>query len=94
MYWQITRMTKREPEPSETDAPRFVLHRHEDASGVHHDLRLENGNCLLGFASATQWARLLGNSDAPPENLAGRGSGYRIQTGTYRLQDTAADCRD
>ena len=98
MYWQITRMTNREPEPSAADAPRFVLHRHEDASGVHHDLRLEDGNCLLGF-------RIIGDTVEPgcwatekmphPKTwLAENGDAQCIQAGTYCLQDTAADCRE
>lgn len=52
MYWQLTQMLRQEPEPSAMDAPCFVLHKHDDASGPHHDLRLEEGNCLLGFRIA------------------------------------------
>jgi hypothetical protein len=53
MYWKLSEMRR---EPSDGAPPvgekRFVLHRHVDADGPHLDLRLEAGNCLLGWRIA------------------------------------------
>jgi hypothetical protein len=98
MYWQITQMTRHKSESPAADAPRFVLHRHEDASGVHHDLRLEDGNCLVGF-------RITGGTVEPgcwatekmphPKTwLEEDKDAQRIHAGTYAWQGAEADRRE
>ncbi len=56
MFWEVTEIKRMEAQGGEADAPepvgRFVLHRHTDAGGEHFDLRLENGDCLVGFRIA------------------------------------------
>lgn len=49
MYWQVTELTHAAPTEPLPDGPRFVLHRHRDDTGAHHDLRMEHNTCLLGF---------------------------------------------
>ena len=51
MLWRITSEAVDAAEPGE-EAGRFVLHRHEDASGPHQDLRLEHGGFLVGWRVA------------------------------------------
>ncbi|HOH29273.1 MAG TPA: hypothetical protein PLC40_06340, partial [Candidatus Hydrogenedentes bacterium] len=56
MFWELTEMKRMEAQEEGVDAPepvgRFVLHRHTDAGGEHFDLRLENGDCLVGWRIA------------------------------------------
>lgn len=56
MFWEVMEITKTAVENREEAPPentgRFVLHRHEDAGGAHFDLRLENGDCLVGWRIA------------------------------------------
>ncbi|HDP34132.1 MAG TPA: hypothetical protein ENN29_03365 [Candidatus Hydrogenedentes bacterium] len=98
MYWQITEMTRREPEAAVADAPRFVLHRHEDASGAHHDLRLEDGNCLLGFRITGEtlatgcWATE--KMPHPKGWLEQDGDAQRVLAGTYQWRVSDKRCRE
>lgn len=52
MYWQITEIKRKEAQPAEETAGRFVLHQHRDEGGAHFDLRLETGDCLSGWRVA------------------------------------------
>ncbi|MCK5862590.1 MAG: hypothetical protein KAH38_08900 [Candidatus Hydrogenedentes bacterium] len=88
MYWKLTTLTRQEPTGNAADAQRFVLHRHKDASGIHHDLRLEEGNFLLGFRIAGDsfetgcWATE--KMPHPKEWLQQDRDAQRILAGTYR----------
>ena len=98
MYWQITQITRQEPESPAADAPRFVLHRHKDTSGIHHDLRLEDGNCLLGFRIIGEtletgcWATE--KMPHPKTWLEEDRDAQRLLAGAYAWRDTATDNRE
>lgn len=80
------------------DAPRFVLHRHRDDQGIHHDLRLEDGNCLLGFriVGDTLETGCWATEKMPhPKNwLEEDGDAERLLVGTYAWRDTETDHRE
>jgi len=98
MYWQITRITRQEPESPAADAPRFVLHRHRDASGVHHDLRLEDGHYLLGFRIAGEtletgcWATA--KMPHPKTWLEEDRDAQRLLAGTYAWRHPETDYKE
>ncbi len=98
MYWKITEMTRQEAGAPAADASRFVLHRHQDAEGVHHDLRLEDGNCLLGFRIAGQaleagcWATE--KMPHPKEWLQQDRDAQRVLAGNYGWRDTEPNHRE
>jgi hypothetical protein len=53
MFWRIAEIKRSEAiHDTEENTGRFVLHKHRDGEGDHHDLRLENGNCLVGWRIA------------------------------------------
>lgn len=52
MYWEITEIKEMKAAPEGASAGRFVLHRHHDGEGAHFDLRLESGDCLVGWRIA------------------------------------------
>ncbi len=87
MYWEVTEVTRAAAMPTEEVGPRFVLHRHEDEGGVHHDLRLESGNCLVGFRVAGDaleagcWATE--KMPHPKRWLGSDGEAQRVLAGTY-----------
>ena len=98
MYWQLTSMTRQEPMPGVAEGAHFVLHKHNDASGPHHDLRLEAGNCLLGFRIAGEsleagcWATE--KMPHPKEWLKQDRDAQRLLTGTYAWRDTEPEHRE
>jgi hypothetical protein len=56
MFWKIVCEEQGQAQgadgcPAPADG-RFVLHRHHDADGPHLDLRLEQGDCLIGWRIA------------------------------------------
>ena len=98
MYWQVTEITRGAPTPDVDDAPRFVLHRHEDNAGVHHDLRLEEGNCLLGFRVAGdafekgRWATE--KMPHPKEWLEHDRDAQRVLKGRYQWREAGTQQRE
>ncbi len=52
MYWRIVARETVTPQATPDWEGRFVLHAHRDAEGPHLDLRLEWGDCLLGYRVA------------------------------------------
>ena len=98
MFWKI----ECEPAPGETadleDAGgRFVLHRHRDAGGPHLDLRLECGDCLMGWRidadslEGAPWA----TEKAPHDRrwLEQSGDAVRVDAGVYRWLEPGGDER-
>lgn len=97
MYWEITEMSRAAPQDAPEGAERFVLHRHVDGSGAHIDLRLESGNCLLGWRIASEslepgcWATE--KMPHPTRWLEEDGDMCRADAGVYAWHEQDADTR-
>ncbi len=102
MYWEIRNLTRSEALadgalPPE-GASRFVLHRHEDRDGAHFDLRIEEGNCLLGWRISGEafeagcWATE--KMPHPPRWLDEDGDAHREDEGVYVWRERGAEARE
>lgn len=101
MYWEIKDMTRTAPTcegAPRTEAGRFVLHRHEDRDGAHFDLRIEEGNCLLGWRISGEvfeagcWATE--KMPHPTRWLEEDGDARREDAGVYAWRERGAEARE
>lgn len=95
MYWRLSAVTTGGEElPSHVDG-RFVLHRHCDAEGAHLDLRLEAGDCCVGWRvedtalGGAAWARE--KAPHPLHWLEQDGDAVREDAGTYAWLERDAE---
>lgn len=101
MYWKLTcpatPQDRAATHPSGGPDGRFVLHRHRDDQGPHLDLRLECGDCLLGWRidavglDGDPWA-----VEKPPHPLHwldGDGDAIREDAGVYTWLERGTDRR-
>lgn len=101
MYWKLTcpatPQDRAATHPAGGPDGRFVLHRHRDDQGPHLDLRLECGDCLLGWRidavelDGGPWA-----VEKPPHPLHwldGDGDAIREDAGVYTWLERGTDRR-
>ena len=86
MLWHLT-LEPAEERPSSAAHGRFVAHRHHDADGPHLDLRLEDGDCCLGWRidgdSLADGALATEKAPHPKSWLDADGDAVREDAGTY-----------
>lgn len=99
MYWRVT--SKEIPggarESRETADGSFVLHRHRDADGPHLDLRIECGDCLMGWRidASTLEGEPWATEKAPHDRrwLEQHGDAECVDAGLYRWTEQGPDAR-
>ncbi|MCC6489011.1 MAG: hypothetical protein IT364_16040 [Candidatus Hydrogenedentes bacterium] len=99
MYWRVTseEVSGGARESREFADGSFVLHRHRDADGPHLDLRIECGDCLMGWRidactfDGEPWA----TEKAPHDRrwLEQHGDAECVDAGLYRWAEQRPDAR-